>query len=414
MINQIKDNTQYRFESENEFIFIFESTPQSLLLTEFETGKIRNVNSLFCTTFGYNAFDIIGRSSSEVGFWNHNIQLNFIEHITKGTLCEVFEKVLIDGRQNRITVLLYSNIVYIEESKLILTLVVDITIRTHEEKALQVNEEFKAIFYNNAVPIAIFNFDTTIAKVNDAFCRISGFSRDEVIGMSWLKQIPSDELDRLIELNKKWLSNTRKEHTEHDIAFINKQGERKYVHMSNFYLQETNQIVRSFIDTTERTNAEIKLAKQNNEFKELLAAKDKEITLSLLQIANNNQRNEYMSKSFKKLKDQIHFENKTLIQELETIIIQTNIQNQNFNWQSINNHFTITRPLFLARLLKKHPTLTLAEQRLCTLLTLQIRSKEIALITNQEYDSIRVSRTRLRKKLGLENNDNLVVYLSFF
>jgi DNA-binding CsgD family transcriptional regulator len=49
--------------------------------------------------------------------------------------------------------------------------------------------------------------------------------------------------------------------------------------------------------------------------------------------------------------------------------------------------------------------------RLCSLLKLNLSSQEIATILGISTDSLRIARYRLRKKLDLDKNDNLVGFL---
>ncbi len=71
-------------------------------------------------------------------------------------------------------------------------------------------------------------------------------------------------------------------------------------------------------------------------------------------------------------------------------------------------------PSFYKQFLEVHPDISPSEIRLCTLLRLNMSSKEIAAFIHQEEASIRVSRSRLRKKSGLCESDNLVGYLLKF
>jgi tetratricopeptide (TPR) repeat protein len=66
---------------------------------------------------------------------------------------------------------------------------------------------------------------------------------------------------------------------------------------------------------------------------------------------------------------------------------------------------------FFRRLRTKHPRLTKNEERLCAFLRLNLSSKEIAAINNTSLKAAEMSRYRLRKKLGLSNNELLPEYL---
>jgi tetratricopeptide (TPR) repeat protein len=66
---------------------------------------------------------------------------------------------------------------------------------------------------------------------------------------------------------------------------------------------------------------------------------------------------------------------------------------------------------FIGRLLQKHPKLTKTEQRLCSLLLMDLSTKDISNIMSVEAESVKKSRNRLRKKLELAPKTDLVEFL---
>jgi PAS domain S-box-containing protein len=411
-MGQLTQDVHNNYKSESNFDLLFDRMPQSLVLSEYDSGRIIKINEFFCLTFGFKAQNIIGKTSLDAGIWDNSNRELFINELNKHHTVNGFELLITNISGEPINVMLFSNLIYINSRKTLLTMVVDISSRKQIEKALQESEvKFRSVFHNNAAPIAIINPDTTIAEVNDAYCRVSGYTREEVVGMSWTQQITEDELDRLKESDHQRFLNPLDLLSEYDTSFYSKQGERKYIHMSISFIPGTKNRIVSFVDTTLPKIAEITLAKQSEELKKLIVSKDREITLNLLQLANNNQFNQQLSANLKKIREQIKSENRPLLHDLDKLIVETASNQQPYNWERLNEHFMLTRPSFLSGLLNKHPNLSPAEQKLCTLLSLQISTKEIAMITNQHYDSVRVSRTRLRKKLGLENANRLVAYL---
>lgn len=70
--------------------------------------------------------------------------------------------------------------------------------------------------------------------------------------------------------------------------------------------------------------------------------------------------------------------------------------------------------LFFNRLLEKHPNLTPGDLKLCFLISTNLSTKEIAAKTSRTADSVRVLRSRLRKKLKLDRDQNLYSYLERF
>ncbi|MEX0986235.1 MAG: hypothetical protein WD052_02075 [Bacteroidales bacterium] len=66
---------------------------------------------------------------------------------------------------------------------------------------------------------------------------------------------------------------------------------------------------------------------------------------------------------------------------------------------------------FLKKLLKKHPVLHPADIKLCLLLRRNLPSKEIASLTYRSTNTVKVARSRLRGRLGLDQKENLYKYL---
>ena len=152
----------------------------------------------------------------------------------------------------------------------------DNTESKHAEEALKESEEkFRAIFENNSTAIAIIDHDTRISMVNDAYCEMGGYSRDEVIGMSWTEQIPPDELDRLKEYNRRRLINPQDAPEKYEFKFYRRDGELRIGLMSVAMIQSSCKIVAAFTDITERKKMEDQLVNYTEELKISNAAKDK-------------------------------------------------------------------------------------------------------------------------------------------
>jgi DNA-binding CsgD family transcriptional regulator len=57
------------------------------------------------------------------------------------------------------------------------------------------------------------------------------------------------------------------------------------------------------------------------------------------------------------------------------------------------------------------PDLTTGEKKMCALLRLNLSSKDIASITFQNPQSVDMARYRLRKKMDLKKEENLIDFL---
>jgi tetratricopeptide (TPR) repeat protein len=76
--------------------------------------------------------------------------------------------------------------------------------------------------------------------------------------------------------------------------------------------------------------------------------------------------------------------------------------------------FDAVNEQFNAMLLARHPELSPSELRMCSLLKLGLSSKQIADLTHKTVRTVENNRSIIRKKLQLNNEDNLVTYLSAF
>lgn len=82
------------------------------------------------------------------------------------------------------------------------------------------------------------------------------------------------------------------------------------------------------------------------------------------------------------------------------------------SWEDFEIRFQQVYTGFYKKLNTDYPDLTPNELRLCAFFRLNMTTKEIAAITYQSANSIVVARYRLRKKLGMEKEENLVSFLS--
>lgn len=81
------------------------------------------------------------------------------------------------------------------------------------------------------------------------------------------------------------------------------------------------------------------------------------------------------------------------------------------NAESIKKQIDAVYKDLFKRLDEKHPGLTKAEKNLCTMLYINMSSKEIAAITNTTIRTVETSRYRLRKKFNLSRDEDIVTFL---
>ena len=94
-------------------------------------------------------------------------------------------------------------------------------------------------------------------------------------------------------------------------------------------------------------------------------------------------------------------------------LINSMEQNANNNvWEEFELRFNQVHSNYYERLLSRFPDLSPGDLKLCALLKLNLSSKEICELSGQRPSTLDMARYRLRKKLGLTSQDNLVTFLS--
>ena len=107
-------------------------------------------------------------------------------------------------------------------------------------------------------------------------------------------------------------------------------------------------------------------------------------------------------------KDKTEEVKKGIGQLIRMIDLDASMEN---NWDQISLYFDKANQDFLKRLSNKYPSLTPKDHKLCAYLRLNLSTKDIAPLMNISVRGVEISRYRLRKKLELEYEQNLVEFL---
>jgi DNA-binding response OmpR family regulator len=149
----------------------------------------------------------------------------------------------------------------------------------------------------------------------------------------------------------------------------------------------------------------------NDYYKKMVEAQKRETAaISLRNIQNDEFKNKYLSE-LKQVKSLLKTDPAAVEPYLNRIMNELNQVFSESSWNQFESRIKESDQEFYKNLAQKHPNLTPAEIKLCFFLRLNMSTKEIASMTFQTYDSVRIARTRLRKKMNLGTDDNLVGYL---
>ncbi len=178
--------------------------------------------------------------------------------------------------------------------------------------------------------------------------------------------------------------------------------------MKNFILYSAITILLIFVALIYQLfkKQKLKVAKQMLERKVLqneLDEKERELTSFVLNMVRLNEKKLGIINYLKKQKHRLKKENQDVI---DTAIRDLEFDQDAKVWEEFELRFNKVNSEFYQKLANLYPDLTLNEKRLCAFLLMNMTTKEISSITGQSVDAIGKARTRLRKKLGITNQDD--------
>lgn len=149
---------------------------------------------------------------------------------------------------------------------------------------------------------------------------------------------------------------------------------------------------------------------EKEKFESNMRLKNIELANTTMNLVQKNKlltkvKNDLMQVSNKARSNAVKLDIKQLIIKIDKDI------NHDQNLKVFDKYFDQVHQDFVKRIKEKHPSLTPKDLRLCAYLRMNISTKEIAPLMNVSIRGLEISRYRLRKKLGLAHEENLVDYI---
>jgi len=139
--------------------------------------------------------------------------------------------------------------------------------------------------------------------------------------------------------------------------------------------------------------------------------KNYELSVRLTNLINNRKLISKLSQKMILLAQLVSIKDNEAQHLIAEIIDDLNQNKKRNSWTSFEKDFRNSYSDFQRLLIEKHPNLTNSELKLCHLILLDTDCKSIASNLHVNEASVRVSRSRLRKKLKLEREENIRNYL---
>jgi tetratricopeptide (TPR) repeat protein len=174
-----------------------------------------------------------------------------------------------------------------------------------------------------------------------------------------------------------------------------------------FFLQQSKS-KRHRLEAEKSSLLSKSLGLEKTKLEEELEFRNKELATNVMYMIRKNELIAQISERLVKSKLAFKKENQRIIEE---IISDLQSSTEDNIWRDFEVRFQQVHNDFYEKINEKFPNLTSNEKKLCAFLRLNMSTKEISAITYQSLNSIVVARSRLRKKLGLDSEENLIAYL---
>ncbi len=212
---------------------LFESATDGILVVEFDTGKIIDVNPSFCELSGQARGNLVGKNIWDAGFFQEEDSVvKKIFNQAPDVECVCDSEAFISGKAGvKHNVELVCSVYFVEDKKVIRCLVRDITQKKKMEDLLR-EERNKAQNYLDTAGIMFMVLDVhqRITFINKMGCRILRVTQGQVMGKNWFDHFVTEE-DRQ-EFKNLYIDmiagrNNNLEHSE--VPILNRNGEKRII-----------------------------------------------------------------------------------------------------------------------------------------------------------------------------------------
>jgi len=249
-------------EDEESLQRIFEEGPLGMAFVNSDF-QFTNVNAILCKMMGYSKRELLTKTFKDITHPDYiEADLQSVKKLITGTL-PVYrtEKRYIRKNQQIVWGALTVTAVRNKNNQFqcLLAMIEDITERMNIEEALRKSRrEYQAYFETSSVGLTVTGPDKTWIEVNQQFCKMLGYTKEELTKVPWDRLSHPDDVSSNMDLFQQALDK-KIDSYEFDKRFIRKDGSIVYVTLSVVCERNddgsVHHFLSSYIDITERKAA---------------------------------------------------------------------------------------------------------------------------------------------------------------
>ncbi len=180
----------------------FRASPDSIIITSLPAGRLIDFNDGFLRLTGYRREEALGRTSRELALWAREEDRDrMLDQLrATGRVREFETEIRLKSGELR-SCLMSAEVIMAHRQECLVSVLRDVSEQRRAQEELRVSEEkFAKAFRASPDAILVTSIaDGTIVDFNESFSRITGWSRDEVIGRT------AHDIDLWVEPEKREL-----------------------------------------------------------------------------------------------------------------------------------------------------------------------------------------------------------------
>ena len=190
--------------------------------------------------------------------------------------------------------------------------------------------------------------------------------------------------------------------------YFNRQTQQQQEQLKQEQTLKLQQKEVEFKKEVEKSEAEY-LRLHNEKLLSEVNYKDSQLASATMHLVQKGEMLLKIKQELNKLLPDVVTENRKQVKKLiRTIVEDARLDD---NWEQFEFHFDQVHENFLKRLREQYPMLTPKDQKICAYLRMNLSSKEIAPLMNISVRGVEISRYRLRRKLNVDADANLIDFM---
>lgn len=248
-----------------------------------------------------------------------------------------------------------------------------------------------------------YTFKIKAKNVYDQETEIASFSF--IINPPWYRSVLAYIIYILLIIVFSFiLINIVKKRIEHEKRMLRLKQKRE---LHEQKINHENEVLSAQQEIAKLRNEKLRIENEKN--KAEVELKTKELASYAMQVTQKNESLFDIKEQLKHISQKVNPDAQKYLQKLIKRIEQNT--NQKEDWERFEKYFDQVYEDFTKRIREKYPNLTPNDVKLCAYLRMNLSSKEIAPLLNISVRGVEVSRYRLRKKLHLPQNENLIDFM---